>query len=185
MNYTKGMKVRLNRNSLNDYIESGEMVTIIHNDNMGLSNLQVDNGNATDWINEKYVTPICLPFNITFKNKYEHQAVQQFLFDNGCEWTREKGKQIIDFGNNPILVMSCKVLSNQSLGRIYEDNAQYPTYTIADLEIMAEILNPKKPVTEFKLNDEYTAIINPNDNTVKVGCQVFSFETVKELASKL
>ena len=183
MNYTKGMKVRLNRNSLNDYIKSGETVTIIHNDNMGLSNLQVDNGNTTDWINEKYVTPICLPFNITFKNKYEHQAVQQFLFDNGCRWFT--GKQINNYGINPITVYGDKRMNNDSNKLIPENYKHYPTYTIADLEIMAEILNPKKPVTEFKLNDEYTAIINPNDNTVKVGCQVFSFETVKELASKL
>lgn len=185
MNYTKGMKVRLNRNSLNDFIESGEMVTIIHNDNMGLSNLQVDNGNTTDWINEKYVTPICLPFNITFKNKYEHQAVQQFLFDNGCKWFLTGDKAIKNYGDNSMLVGNDKGIANHSSRKIPEDFKQYPTYTIADLEIMAEILNLKKPVTEFELNDEYTAIINPNDNTVKVGCQVFSFETVKELASKL
>ena len=184
MNYTKGMKVRLNRNSLNDYIKSGETVTIIHNDNMGLSNLKVENSHTTDWINEKYVTPICLPFNITFKNKYEHQAVQQFLFDNGCGWAYG-GIRIKDYGKRPICVSLDKVMTQPSGEEITGTFKDYPTYTIADLEIMAEILNPKKPVTEFELNDEYTAIINPNDNTVKVGCQVFSFETVKELASKL
>lgn len=42
------------------------------------------------------------------------------------------------------------------------------------------IQNWSEPKT-FKLNDQYTADINPKQKTVVVGCQVFSFDTVREL----
>lgn len=37
----------------------------------------------------------------------------------------------------------------------------------------------------FHLNDAYTAKINKKDKIVTVGCQEFSFEKIKELASAL
>lgn len=37
-----------------------------------------------------------------------------------------------------------------------------------------------KPV-ELQLNDEYKAVVNKEDKTVKVGCQYFSFDKINEL----
>jgi len=127
-----------------------------------------------------------LPINITFNNKYEHQAVQQFLFDNGCKWCCGGETSVITyFNNNAIQVTTDKKLSNYMRVEVPEKYKDLPTFTINDLDTIKEILNPSKPITEFKLNSEYTATIDPNTNIVKVGCQSFAFETIKELAGKL
>ena len=57
-----------------------------------------------------------------------------------------------------------------------------PTYTIADLDTIKEILNYKNPISTLQLNSEYTAEINKDTKTVKVGCQTFTFDKVNELA---
>ena len=118
---------------------------------------------------------VSLPINITFKNRYEHQAVQQFLFDNGCAWGG-CGKQIRDFGNNTINVQKNGRMQNYEI-------ADAPTFTINDLETIKEILS--KPIVTFELNDSYKAEIDPNTEIVKVGCQSFTFAKIKELVNKI
>lgn len=43
----------------------------------------------------------------------------------------------------------------------------------------------EEPPVEVKLNDDYTAVVAGDRETVKVGCQTFSREAVLELAEKL
>lgn len=53
-----------------------------------------------------------------------------------------------------------------------------------DLETMVNVLSRNKRF-DFKLSDEYTAIVDRRTRTVHVGCQTFSFDLVQELANKL
>jgi len=126
-----------------------------------------------------------LPINITFKDKYEHQAMQQFLFDNGCSWSYMNQKKVEEYGNNTIRVDTWRDMSQLLGNEIPVDYAKDPTFTFADRDIIKEILNSSKPITKLELNTEYTAEIDPNTETVKVGCQTFTFAKIKELASKL
>lgn len=124
-----------------------------------------------------------LPINITFKNKYEHKAIQQFLFDNGCKWCYGAGSELYDGGimslpdMYKIMVNTDKVMGHTS------GHLSNPTFTIADLDTIKEILE-YKPIT-IQLNSGYTAEIDKDTQTVKVGCQSFTFDKIRELASKI
>lgn len=85
-------------------------------------------------------------FNIVFKNKTEHQTMQKFLFSLGCRWCgdMEISCEVTNFENYPIIVyIRDKSMSNQSIGRIYEKNEKYLTFTINDLDKIEWLLtNP-------------------------------------------
>ena len=52
-----------------------------------------------------------------------------------------------------------------------------------ELEELIELLTEGQ--RKFKLNEEYTAILDYAKETVSVGCQTFKFENIKELAKLL
>jgi len=183
MKFKVGDKVKKVRDIVSNF-EMGKIVTIVksyHENDKNKYWAEQPSGNHKWQIiyeDEVELANVSLPINITSKDKYEHQAMQQFLFDNGCEWW--SGRKIEHYGNNMINVHAIKRMSNDD--GCFE-NA--PTFTFADRDIIKEILNTSKPITEFGLNTEYTAEIDPNTETVKVGCQTFTFAKIKELASKL
>lgn len=55
-----------------------------------------------------------------------------------------------------------------------------------NLEEMVKCLEKEKKyqISEFKLNKDYTAIIDKHNKTVKVGCQTFSFDILWQLVAK-
>ena len=59
------------------------------------------------------------------------------------------------------------------------DNNRYNKTWISVEEFMDYCDNYKQ--TTVRLNNEYSAEINTDDKTIKVGCQVISFEAVREL----
>lgn len=55
-----------------------------------------------------------------------------------------------------------------------------------DLEAMVIVLSRNRNRRfDFKLSDEYTAIVDRKSRTVQVGCQTFSFDLIQEFANKL
>ena len=144
--------------------------------------MQVDGGQTyANWHYEgDLVLAYSLPINLTFKNKYEHQAVQQFLFDNGCAWGDGGRKVKTGYRHEDgLTVLTGKVIKTDPADK------GRPTFTINDLETIKEILNPSKSITIFELNDSYKAEIDPNTEIVKVGCQSFTFAKIKELVNKI
>ena len=187
MKFKVGDKVKLNRSSLNGHFKAGETVIIDYIDGKGgWQNKVIVGDYRFDWIADDWAevnNKPSLPINITFKNKYEHQAVQQFLFDNGCKWGDGGGVNVFTYGHGDITVRDDKDIFLGCSGMDKFKNA--PTFTINDLETIKEILNPSKPIVTFELNDSYKAEIDPNTETVKVGCQSFTFAKIKELVNKI
>jgi len=176
MKFKVGDKVRAIRSSKYSWYRRGNVFTVTECSKLSFS---VEGcSRIFDIDNFELVSQCSLPINIAFKNKYEHQAVQQFLFDNGCEWA-SSGRKILDYGNTTIHVMSGKSICQ------FTDEDFNASFTINDLETIKEILNPSKPITTFELNDSYRAEIDPNTETVKVGCQTLTFAKVRELGRKL
>jgi len=184
MKFKLGDKVRVEKNGSLRANKVGDIGIITEiNTSQPPIKVQVDGGQTyANWHYEgDLVLAYSLPVNLTFKNATEHQAVQQFLFDNGCKWVLS-GTDIQDYGNDNIQVDTKKILCSWACS---SDFPNAPTFTINDLETIKEILNPSKPITELQLNNDHTAIIDPNTETVKVGCQTFTFAKVRELAGKL
>jgi len=53
-----------------------------------------------------------------------------------------------------------------------------------NLEEMVKCLEIKSQISEFTLNKDYIALIDKYNKTVKVGCQTFSFDVLRELVAK-
>jgi len=68
---------------------------------------------------------------------------------------------------------------NEIVGSVSGDG-----YNVVSIEEMIDLLeNPTR--SNFRLNCDYTAIIDKQTKKVIVGCQQFDFDVIKELAEKL
>jgi len=74
------------------------------------------------------------------------------------------------FGNYPFFTLDGSVV----FGSIHSVDAK-----VVSIDKMIELLSGKR--SELKLNDDYTAIINHEDEVVEVGCQKFGFDKIEEL----
>jgi hypothetical protein len=59
----------------------------------------------------------------------------------------------------------------------------YEVVTARTFLIISGVPVPKE--TSVKLSDNYTAVVNHYDKTVKVGCQVFDFSAIEALAKAM
>ncbi len=114
-------------------------------------------------------------------NEFLSKAVQALFFAKGISWSGE------DWG-----VSSEPTDCNGASACLYVDNfsklyhgkgtgkAEFVFDAKTDWDEIEEFLNKPKLI-QIKLNSQYTAIINKDTKTVKVGCSEFEFKVVDEL----
>jgi len=121
-----------------------------------------------------------MKYAVRVENEIISRGVQSLLFENGFKWRGKSGESFFNLTRFPFCIT---IKDDKELGWCNEAYYREEGCKIIDPESLINAI--KKPITEFKLNNEHTAIIDPNTETVKVGCQTFTFAKVRELAGKL
>ena len=128
-------------------------------------------------------------FYIKTNSKQHHAAILGALYALGFQWHRQVSYSL--YINSPTIINDIQsrwyhgypiirvAMKSKDIAGMSDNN--YEVYTLSTLDDVIAELNVLENITVV-LNGDYTAIVNP-DKTVKVGCQTFTFESVKELAT--
>lgn len=122
-----------------------------------------------------------MKYAVRVENEIISRGVQSILFENGFIWHGNTNGKYFPLSFFPLCM---GIDSDKKIAWCNESYYTSNGYKIINPEKLKDILNGK-PITELQLNNEHTAIIDPNTETVKVGCQTFTFAKVRELAGKL
>ena len=122
-----------------------------------------------------------MKYTVRIENEIISRGVQSLLFENGFTWHGDAVGKYFPLSCFPLCIAGD---NNKKIAWCSESFYKSEGYEIISPERLQEILR-SKPITKFELNSSYTAEIDPNTETVKVGCQTFTFAKIKELASKL
>ncbi len=118
-----------------------------------------------------------MKYAVRIKNEIESRGVQQFLFEQGFLWSADNEAKYFKVPFSSSYQTCFTVNDSKIIAYCNEEYYCKNEYEIIDAVQLPSIFKNVKII----LNSSHTAEVDKSTKTVKVGCQSFTFDKIKEL----